>query len=66
MVNKGKNFGSTGHILSGQRQYKIFYFLTIFSHYMGGGGTMIKLIDHPRPFAPSQKILLKVISISEH
>ena len=57
MVNKGKKFGSTGHILSGQRQYTFFYFLTIFSHYMGGGGTEIRSNDSLGPISPLKKIL---------
>jgi hypothetical protein len=62
MVNKGKKFGSTGHILSGHRQYT-FFFKTLFSNYQGGGGTKIRLNDYPRPITPSQKILTNVISL---
>ena len=64
MVNKGKKFGSTGHILSGQRQNIFYYFLTIFSHYMGGGCTNSGLNDYPRSITPSQKIMPKVMSLS--
>jgi hypothetical protein len=37
MVNKGKKFGSTGHILSGQRQYTFFIFNHIYSLHGGAG-----------------------------